>query len=54
VTRLESRLVEVSVTPTPAFADAQVTMVRTRAVRPHRPELMVNTWRRELERLRSR
>jgi hypothetical protein len=30
VTRLESRLVEVSMTPTPAFADANVTLVRHR------------------------
>lgn len=29
VTRLESRLLEVSMTPTPAFADAEVTLVRT-------------------------
>lgn len=51
VTRLESRLVEVSMTPTPAYVDAGVTMVRsgfnlqTRAalVRP-RP-LEVDAWR---------
>ena len=30
VTRLESRLLEVSLTPTPAFAGAQVSLVRTR------------------------
>lgn len=30
VTRLEARLLEVSLTPTPAFAGAQVSMVRTR------------------------
>lgn len=31
VTRLESRLVEVSITPTPAFEDAEITLVRTRS-----------------------
>ena len=33
VTRLESRLLEVSLTPTPAFADAQVSLVRSREPR---------------------
>lgn len=31
VTRVESRLLEVSITPTPAFADAQVTAIRQRS-----------------------
>lgn len=52
VTRQESRLLEVSLTPTPAFASAEVTMVRT-AERPRpRGETKVDGWRRELERLR--
>jgi HK97 family phage prohead protease len=59
VTRLESRLLEVSLTPTPAFADAQVDSVRhatvyTRAARiKFLPELDVDRWRRELDRLRT-
>jgi HK97 family phage prohead protease len=60
VTRLESRLLEVSLTPTPAFADAQVALVRstlecmTRAEHapPERP-LLVDAYRAELEALRS-
>jgi hypothetical protein len=51
ITHFESRLLEVSVTPTPAYSDAGVTMVRTHAQRPH--ELVVDRWRAELERLRS-
>lgn len=35
VTRLESRLLEVSLTPTPAFAGAQVSLVRSRERGPH-------------------
>ena len=35
VTRLESRLLEVSMTPTPAFAGAQVSLVRSRERGPH-------------------
>ncbi|HEV7536471.1 MAG TPA: HK97 family phage prohead protease [Acidimicrobiia bacterium] len=54
VTRVESRLVEVSMTPTPAFADAEVTMVRTQARRPVRPEREVDRWRRIAEELRCR
>ena len=53
VTRVESRLVEVSMTPTPAFPDAEVTMVRTRARPPTPPEPEVDHWRRVLEGLRS-
>jgi HK97 family phage prohead protease len=63
VTRTESRLIEVSMTPTPAFVDAQVTEVRDAAVY-HRaraelrtaahPELDPDTWRAELDALRSR
>ena len=53
VTRLESRLLEVSLTPTPAFAGAEITNVRT-AERPRpRKESRVDAWRRELEKLRS-
>jgi HK97 family phage prohead protease len=52
VTRLESRLLEVSLTPTPAFAEAEVTMVRS-AERPRpRGEMKVDVWRRELDRIK--
>jgi hypothetical protein len=52
VTRVESRLLEVSLTPTPAFSSAEITMVRT-AERPRpRAESKVDAWRRELEKLR--
>ena len=59
VMRRESRLVEVSLTPTPAFADAEVTCVRTRyslelraqhlgpAIRPQ-----VDAWRELVDGLR--
>jgi len=53
VTRLESRLVEVSMTPTPAYADAGVTMVRTRALRPAPRKRDVDHWRELMEELRS-
>jgi hypothetical protein len=60
VTRVESRLVEVSMTPVPAFVDAEVTQVRdarlilhTRARRPAPPEREVERWRRLAEQLRS-
>jgi hypothetical protein len=52
VTRMESRLLEVSVTPTPAFADAAVTQVRTAMRRPPPPERDVDHWRRTVEALR--
>jgi HK97 family phage prohead protease len=48
VTRVESRLLEVSMTPTPAFAEAEVTMVRTAARRPPPPERDVDRFRRWL------
>lgn len=52
VTRLESRLLEVSLTPTPAFVGAEVALVRT-AERPRpRGETRLDGWKRELERLR--
>jgi phage head maturation protease len=53
VTRLESRLVEVSMTPTPAFKDAAVTMVRTRALQPPPRKRDVESWRELMEELRS-
>jgi hypothetical protein len=53
VTRIESRLVEVSMTPTPAYVDAGVTMVRTRAKPPAPRERDVDAWRRLVEGLRS-
>lgn len=53
VTRLESRLVEVSMTPTPVYADAGVTMVRTRALKPEPRKRDVDAWRELMEELRS-
>jgi HK97 family phage prohead protease len=59
ITRLESRLLEVSLTPTPVFSDAGVTMVRTKFNIQQRAALnqpkrsAVDTWRDEVERLRS-
>jgi len=53
VTRVESRLVEVSMTPTPAYADAGVTMVRTRARPPAITEAEADHWRRVVDGLRS-
>jgi len=50
VTRLESRLLEVSLTPTPAFAEAGVTLVRSNYRREKRA---VDGWRDEARRLRS-
>jgi hypothetical protein len=55
VTRLESRLIEVSMTPTPAFEDAGVTMVRSAwrpPAPPPRPERQVDRWRRIVDELR--
>jgi hypothetical protein len=46
VTRLESRLVEVSMTPTPAFTDAAVSLVRTRAAQPPKAERERDRWQR--------
>ena len=52
VVRKESRLLEVSLTPTPAFAGAEVALVRT-AERPRpRAQTRLDGWKRELERLR--
>jgi HK97 family phage prohead protease len=53
VTRVESRLLEVSMTPTPAFAEAGVTMVRTAARQPERARRQMDHWRRVLADLRS-
>ena len=59
VTRVESRLVEVSMTPTPVFADAGVTNVRTaygvheREARFPRPVPQVDRYRQILDALRS-
>ena len=52
VTRLESRLLEVSLTPTPAFADAQVALVRTAFSRDGRAE--VAAWLDVRDRLAAR
>ena len=51
MTRLESRLVEVSLTPTPAFADAEVTHVRQAAKRMV-AGAELEAWRRVYEDLR--
>jgi hypothetical protein len=59
VTRRQSRLIEVSLTPTPAFGDAGVSSVRTaysveaREAWVPRPVPAVDAWRAELDRLRS-
>ncbi|MGC4106055.1 MAG: HK97 family phage prohead protease [Thermomicrobiales bacterium] len=52
VTRLEGRLLEVSLTPTPAFAGAQVSLVRTREakkVKEGRQSAELTAWRNYLE-----
>ena len=53
ITRVEARLVETSIVPTPAYADAEVTLVRSYR-RPPGPEQQehLRAWRAELERLR--
>jgi HK97 family phage prohead protease len=53
VTRQESRLLEVSLTPTPAFPTAEVTLVRTFERPRPRSESKVDAWRRELAKLRG-
>jgi hypothetical protein len=60
VTRTESRLLEVSLTPTPAFAGAAVADVRTaysaeyRAQKLGEPVRLVDAWRLTVDELRSR
>ena len=51
VTRLESRLIEVSLTPTPAFEDATISLVRSAERRPNNRE-EVEAWQREIDALR--
>jgi hypothetical protein len=60
VTHLESRLVEVSLTPTPVFEDAGVSEVRTvmdaleiREAKVKRPERAVDAWRKWRDALES-
>jgi len=54
VTRLESRLLEVSLTPTPAFVDAGVTLVRSaHPRRPERSRAEIDGWRKLADGLRS-
>jgi hypothetical protein len=58
LTREESRLVEVSLTPTPAYVGAEVTMVRSAFDPAARAAVPVETpaldaWRADLDRLRS-
>lgn len=48
ITRKQARLLEVSLTPTPAYAGAKVQLVRTRD-RQARPSIEVGAWRRYLE-----
>jgi HK97 family phage prohead protease len=52
VTHTESRLAEVSLTPTPAFTDAEVLLVRTAVRRRERSTREVDAWRRRIEALR--
>lgn len=54
VTRLESRLLEVSLTPTPAFAGAQVALVRSREHKQHqaRQRAELDAWREYRESIR--
>lgn len=55
-TRTESRLLEVSLTPTPAFAGAAVTMVRSREVivgEQQRRSSELDAYRRELDAMRA-
>jgi HK97 family phage prohead protease len=60
VTRIESRLLEVSITPTPVFGDAEVTAVRTAfdvatrsAQMRERNRRAVDAWRTQVDALRS-
>lgn len=53
VTRIESRLLEVSLVSTPAFASAEVTMVRTSERARPRGESKLQGWQRELDRIRA-
>jgi hypothetical protein len=53
VTRQESRLLEVSLTPTPAFIEAEVTMVRTAERARQISKSKADGWRRELDRLKA-
>jgi len=50
ITRHEARLLEVSLTPTPAYAGAQVSLVRSRAGRPgaRRRSVELDAWRQYL------
>ena len=54
VTRMEARLLEVSLVSTPAFEEAEVTLVRTAAKRRQQaePYPQLRAWQRELETLR--
>lgn len=57
VTRLEARLLEVSLVSTPAYADAGVTLVRSadgaNRQRAHGQRPAVQAWRAELEKIRG-
>ena len=53
VTRTESRLLEVSMTPTPAFAGAEVALVRTAERSRTRGNTRLDGWVRELAKLKG-
>lgn len=55
ITRREARLLEVSLTPTPAYAGAQVSLVRSRAPqqRTYRRSVQVAAWMEYLEQVRT-
>lgn len=54
VTRLESRLLEVSLTPTPAFAGAQVSYVRSRVPHQAKRSSELDAWRDYLKGVKNR
>jgi phage head maturation protease len=57
ISRTESRLIEVSLTPIPVYDEAQVVLVRSAYVHdvdaPPPPTPMLDGWRAEAQRLRS-
>jgi HK97 family phage prohead protease len=53
MTRIEARLVETSIVPTPAYADAVVTQVRHYRRPAHDPHPRLTAWKREAAALRD-
>ena len=57
ITRREARLLEVSLTPTPAYAGAKVSLVRSRAPQEQRAgrgrSAELDVWRRYLDDIRQ-